>query len=68
MINKPKYNQYRNIKREKYCKDCGILITKELQVRTGQNYIQGFCKPCRRIMSRENSRKRAATIKANPLW
>ena len=68
MIDKPKYNQYRNTVRKKHCKSCGIFITKDLQVRAGVNYINNFCKPCRRTASRENSRKKAARIKANPLW
>ena len=68
MMDKPKFNQYRAIKTKKYCKECGVLITKELQVRTGQNYIQGFCRPCRRIISNENSKKKAEIIRANPLW
>ena len=68
MIDKPKYNQYRNTVRKKHCKSWGIFITKDLQVRAGVNYINNFCKPCRRTASRENSRKKAARIKANPLW
>tara|TARA_R100000808_G_C2087089_1_gene108857 strand:- start:455 stop:661 length:207 start_codon:yes stop_codon:yes gene_type:complete len=68
MIDKPKYNQYRNTVRKKHCKSCGIFITKDLQVRAGVNYINNFCKPCRRTASRENSRKKAQIIKNNPLW
>jgi len=68
MISKTKYNQHRNTNKKRICKSCGIFITKELQVRAGVNYINNFCKPCRRTASRENSRKKAARIKANPLW
>ena len=68
IMDKPKHNQHRNTDRKKYCRDCGVLITRELRVRTGENYIQAFCKPCRTIRSRIISRKRLERIKANPLW
>ena len=67
-MDKKKYNQHRSTVRKKHCKSCGIFITKELEVRAGINYINNFCKPCRRTSSRENSRRRAERIKSNPLW
>ena len=67
-MDKPKFNQYGNIKKKRHCKECGILITKDIQVRAGINYINNFCKPCRRISSLKNSRRKASRIKANPLW
>ena len=69
MIDKMKFPTQKILtKRSKKCRDCGVIITKGLQVRTGENYIQAFCKPCRKIRSRIISRKRTDRIKANPLW
>ena len=68
MINKSKSpNQIISYK-EKLCKKCGEIITKDNRLFYGRAYTESTCKPCKKIINRENSRKKSAIIKANPLW
>ena len=53
---------------KKMCKDCHEIITKENSI-NGHNRIQlSLCRPCRNTRSKVAGRKKAATLKANPLW